>query len=91
MERVRALRDPGAGDPRPAARARSPGSRASEIEDEYADLQERIAELRAILGDEARIDALIREELLELKQVYGTTDDRRTEIVRARTRSSSRT
>src|SRR6266545_4629080 len=58
-------------------------ARAGLIEDEYADLQERIAELRAILGDEARIDALIREELLELKQVYGKRDDRRTEIVAA--------
>ncbi|MGH3115802.1 MAG: DNA gyrase subunit A [Gaiellales bacterium] len=54
-----------------------------EIEDEYADLQERIGELRAILGDPARIDALIREELLELKEVYGRVDDRRTEIVAA--------
>ena len=44
---------------------------------------ERIAELRAILGDEARIDALIREELLELAQIYGKGDDRRTEIVGA--------
>ena len=26
------------------------------VEDEYSDLQERIAELRAILGDPARID-----------------------------------
>ncbi|MDP9261974.1 MAG: DNA gyrase subunit A, partial [Actinomycetota bacterium] len=47
------------------------------------DLQERIAELRAILGDPARIDGLIREELLEIKQVYGKSDDRRTEIVHA--------
>ncbi|MGH3034849.1 MAG: DNA gyrase subunit A [Gaiellaceae bacterium] len=54
-----------------------------EIEDEYADLQERIGELRAILGDPARIDALIREELLELKEVYGRVDDRRSEIVAA--------
>jgi DNA gyrase subunit A len=54
-----------------------------EIDDEYADLRERIAELRAILGDEARIDGLIREELLELKQIYGSKDDRRTEIVAA--------
>jgi DNA gyrase subunit A len=53
------------------------------IEDEHRDLQERIAELRAILGDEARIDALIREELLELRQIYGKSDDRRTEIVAA--------
>src|SRR6266481_5361928 len=53
------------------------------VEAEYKDLQERIAELRAILGDPARIDGLIREELLEIKQVYGRNDDRRTEIVHA--------
>src|ERR687888_761955 len=53
------------------------------VEDEYNDLQERITELRAILGEEARIDALIREELLEIKQIYGKNDDRRTEIVAA--------
>ena len=61
--------------------ARLTGLARKEIEAEYADLQERIAELRAILGDPARIDALIREELLEVKQAYGRTDDRRTEIV----------
>jgi DNA gyrase subunit A len=54
-----------------------------EIEDEFADLQERIAELRAILGDPARVNALIREELLEVKQLYAKGDDRRTEIVAA--------
>jgi DNA gyrase subunit A len=53
------------------------------VEDEYNDLQERITELRAILGDEARIDGLIREELLEIKQIYAKNDDRRTEIVAA--------
>ncbi|MGH3036969.1 MAG: DNA gyrase subunit A [Gaiellaceae bacterium] len=63
--------------------ARLTGLARKEIDVEYADLQERIAELRAILGDEARIDALIREELLELKQLYGSTDERRTEIVAA--------
>jgi DNA gyrase subunit A len=52
-----------------------------EIEEEYADLQERIAELRAILGDPARIDALIKEELLDIRQIYGRDDDRRTEIM----------
>ena len=61
--------------------ARLTGLARKEIEGEYADLQERIAELRAILGDPARIDALIREELLEVKQIYGKGDDRRTEIV----------
>ena len=53
------------------------------VEDEHKDLQERIGELRAILGDESRIDALIREELLEIKSMYGKNDDRRTEIVAA--------
>src|SRR3954453_24206112 len=59
------------------------GLERKRIEDEFADLQERIGELRAILGDETRIDGIIREELLELKQVYGKGDDRRTEIVAA--------
>src|SRR5215217_1225325 len=53
------------------------------VEDEHRDLRERIAELRAILGDPARVDGLIREELLEIKQIYGRNDDRRTEIVAA--------
>ena len=53
------------------------------IEQEHKDLEERIAELRAILGDEARIDGLIREELLELKELYARGDERRTEIVAA--------
>src|SRR6188768_574081 len=59
------------------------GLERKRIEDEHADLQERIAELRAILGDTARIDAVVREELLEIKQVYGRNDDRRTEIIAA--------
>jgi DNA gyrase subunit A len=59
------------------------GLERKRVEDEYADLQERIAELRAILGDPARIDALIREELLEIKTIYGKSDDRRTEIIAA--------
>ena len=53
------------------------------VEDEHKDLVERIAELRTILGDESRIGALIREELLEIKQIYGRNDDRRTEIIAA--------
>jgi DNA gyrase subunit A len=61
--------------------ARLTGLARKEIEDEFADLQERIGELRAILGDQARIDALIREELLEIKAVYAKSDERRTEIV----------
>src|SRR4051794_17640119 len=53
------------------------------VEKEYADLAERIAELREILGDPAKIGGVIREELLEIKQIYGRNDDRRTEIVAA--------
>jgi len=63
--------------------SRLTGLARKEVEDEYADLQERIAELRAILGDRARIDALIQEELLEIKEIYGRKDERMTEIVAA--------
>ena len=55
----------------------------AELEREYKDKTERIAELREILGDESRIDGLIREELLELKGIYTKNDDRRTEIMAA--------
>jgi DNA gyrase subunit A len=51
---------------------------AGKIEQEHADLVERIRELREILGDEARVLGLIREELVEIRDTYG--DDRRTEI-----------
>src|SRR4029078_4784400 len=63
--------------------ARLTGLARKEVEDEYADLQERIGELPAILGDPAPIDRVVREELLEIKQMYGRDDDRRTEIVAA--------
>ena len=53
------------------------------VEDEHSDLQERIAELRAILGDEARIDQVVKDELEEITQIYARGDDRRTEILAA--------
>jgi DNA gyrase subunit A len=65
--------------------ARLTGLARKEVEDEYRDLQERIGELRALLSDEVKIDALIREELLELKAIYGRNDDRRTEIIASET------
>ena len=46
-------------------------------------MQERIAELRTLLGDESRIATLIKEELLEIKEIYGKGDDRRSEIIGA--------
>jgi DNA gyrase subunit A len=54
---------------------------ADKIEREHADLVERIKELREILGDEARINGLIKDELTEIAAAYG--DERRTEITHA--------
>ena len=51
---------------------------SSKVREEHTELIEMIAELRAILGEPARIDALIVEELNEVDARYG--DDRRTEI-----------
>jgi DNA gyrase subunit A len=59
------------------------GLERKRVEDEYKDLQERISELRALLGDETKIAALIKEELLEIKQIYAKGDERRTEIAAA--------
>ena len=51
---------------------------------------ERIRELREILGDESRVLAIIKEELLEIAERFA--DERRTEITASpRTRSTSRT
>jgi DNA gyrase subunit A len=61
------------------------GLERKRIEDEYADLQERIGELRVLLGDPARIDGVVRNELLEIKEIYGKSDERRTEIVAGET------
>src|SRR3954449_10604925 len=58
--------------------ARLTALEADKIRQEHADLVERITELRAILGDEERVNGLIKEELTEIKDTYG--NDRRTEI-----------
>jgi len=54
---------------------------ADKITTEHADLVERIRELRAILGDEAAVLSIIREELQEISDTYG--DERRTAITHA--------
>jgi DNA gyrase subunit A len=51
---------------------------ADGIKQEHADVTERIAELRAILGDEGRVLAVIKEELGEIAERFG--DPRRTEL-----------
>ena len=49
------------------------------IEEEHRDLMERIAYLESLLANEGLINEVIKEELLEIQQMYG--DDRRTEIL----------
>jgi DNA gyrase subunit A len=51
---------------------------ADGIKQEHTDVTERIAELRAILGDESRVLAVIKEELGEIRERFG--DERRSEI-----------
>ncbi len=51
---------------------------AEAIKQEHADVTERIAELRTILGDESRVLGVIKEELSEISERFG--DERRTEI-----------
>jgi len=54
------------------------GLEREKIEAEYQELQILIAELKAILADEAKIVDIIRTEILELKERFN--DTRRTEI-----------
>jgi DNA gyrase subunit A len=51
---------------------------ADSIKREHADVTERIAELRAILSEEARVLAVIKDELGEISERFA--DERRTEI-----------
>lgn len=57
------------------------GLERQKINNEYADLLEKIEELKAILESEMLITDIIKTELLELKSKYG--DERRTEIIDA--------
>ena len=51
---------------------------ADKIQAEYDDLIEQIKELRALLGDEAKIFGVIRDELIEIREAHA--DERRTVI-----------
>ncbi|WP_201261476.1 DNA gyrase subunit A [Metalysinibacillus jejuensis] len=55
------------------------GLEREKIENEYNELQQLIAELKAVLADEHKILAIIREEITEIKERYG--DARRSEIM----------
>ncbi len=58
--------------------ARLTALESDKVRDEHKDLMERIGELRTILGDPGKVDAIIVEELDEVNERYG--DDRRTEV-----------
>ncbi|MEK6326721.1 MAG: DNA gyrase subunit A [Actinomycetota bacterium] len=58
--------------------ARLTALESDKVRSEHTELIERIAALRAILGDPARIDGVVVEELDELEERYG--DERRTEV-----------
>ena len=54
------------------------GLEQNRLENEYKELEERIAYLQSILGDEKVLLGVIRDELLTIKAKYG--DDRKTAI-----------
>ncbi len=54
------------------------GMERGKIEEELAGLQVRIAELEAILADEGKLFAIIKDELMVIRQKHN--DERRTEI-----------
>jgi DNA gyrase subunit A len=55
------------------------GLERQKLEDELAELRKLIGELEAILADEKRILAIIKEELLQVKKSYA--DERRSKII----------
>ena len=54
------------------------GLEREKLENEYRELMERIAELKAILADEKKLLGVIKEEIMITSTKYG--DDRRTQI-----------
>ena len=54
------------------------GMEREKIESEYSQLSEKVSELRDILAHEEKILAIVKEDLLKIKEKYG--DERRTEI-----------
>ena len=57
------------------------GLEREKVQLEYDELQKTIADLRDILGSEARRKAILTEEIIEIKDNFG--DERRTEITHA--------
>ncbi|MBQ1352925.1 MAG: DNA gyrase subunit A [Firmicutes bacterium] len=61
--------------------ARLQGLEREKIEDEYAELQRKIAYYKSLLADEKKLMGVVKDELLEIKEKWG--DKRRTKIVAA--------
>ena len=61
--------------------ARLQGLEREKIEDEYNELQKKIAYYKSILADEKLLMGVIKDELLEIKEKYG--DERRTKFASA--------
>ena len=59
--------------------ARLQGLEREKIDNEYAELMERIAYFNSLLADEKLLMGVVKDELLEIKEKYG--DDRRTKMV----------
>ncbi|MBN2732972.1 MAG: DNA gyrase subunit A [Balneolaceae bacterium] len=55
------------------------GLERDKIDTEYGEIVDKIAEYRSILSDREKQTAIIKEELLEIKDRYG--DERRTEVI----------
>ncbi len=55
------------------------GLEREKLENEYSELMEFIAEMRAILSDKNRLFQVIKDELLVIRKRYG--DDRKTKII----------
>ena len=60
--------------------ARLQGLEREKIENEYAELQKKIAYYKSLLADEKLLMGVIKDELLEIKEKYG--DERSTRIVK---------
>ena len=54
------------------------GLEREKLENEFQELQIKIAELKAILADEKKLLTVIKEEIMVISQKYG--DDRRTAV-----------
>lgn len=58
------------------------GLERDKLQHEYDELMKEIEFLRGLLADQVKLDAVIREEMVQVRDLFG--DDRRTEIIAGR-------